>query len=238
MAMSDAGRALLRGTTIARRSLHDEVIERLRDMIVEGELPPGARVPERALCERFGISRTPLREALKVLAAEGLVELLPNRGARIVALSATDVDELFEVLAGVEALAGELACERIARRELQVVRRAHDAMVRCFETGDLSTYFKLNQEIHQRIVDAAGNETLRHVHEGLAGRIKRARFMANLSSERWRQAVEEHEQIMAALEARDGGRLSRVLKQHLSNKADVIKRALSQPIEAGERALG
>jgi len=238
MAVSEAERALLRGTTIARRSLHAEVIERLRDMIVEGELLPGSRVPERALCERFGISRTPLREALKVLASEGLVELLPNRGARIVALSAADVDELFEVLAGLEALAGELACERMSRRELQVVRRAHDAMVRCFKTGDLSTYFRLNQEIHQRIVDAAGNETLRHVHENLAGRIKRARFTANLSGERWRQAVEEHEQIIVALEARDGDGLGRVLKKHLLNKADVIKRALTKTIEAGESALG
>lgn len=233
MALGRAEKALRRDQPIARRSLHDEVVERIRDMIVEGELAPDARVPERLLCERFGISRTPLREALKVLASEGLIQLLPNRGARVAALSAADIDELFEVLAGLESLAGELACRRITKRELAPIRRAHDAMVESFERGDLSSYFKLNQEIHQRIVDAAGNATLAQLHEGLAGRVKRARFMANLSKERWRQAVEEHVAIIEALETRDADGLAQILKMHLRNKAEVVKLALLDPT-AGE----
>lgn len=223
MALDGPAWASAGDTRITRRSLHDEVVERIRDMIVEGELAPGARVPERMLCERFGISRTPLREAIKVLAREGLVDLLPNRGARVVALSENDIDELFEVLGGLEALAGELACTRIGRRDLAAVREAHEAMLRCFRHGDLREYFKRNQEIHQRIVEAAGNETLKRIYDGLAGRIKRARYAANLSPERWRKAVEEHEAILAALEARDGPRLGAILKAHLRNKADVIK---------------
>jgi DNA-binding GntR family transcriptional regulator len=226
MALGSVEKVLRRDQPIARRSLHDEVVERIRDMIVEGELAPDARVPERLLCERFGISRTPLREALKVLASEGLIQLLPNRGARVAALSAADIDELFEVLSGLESLAGELACRRITKRDLTPIRRAHDAMVKSFERGDLSSYFKLNQEIHQRIVDAAGNATLAQLHEGLAGRIKRARFMANLSKERWRQAVDEHEAIIEALEARDADGLAQLLKMHLRNKAEVVKLAL------------
>jgi DNA-binding GntR family transcriptional regulator len=232
MAVEDTERVATRDGRILRRSLHDEVVERLRDMIVEGELRQGARVPERVLCERFGISRTPLREALKVLASEGLVELLPNRGARVAALSESDIDDLFEVLAGLEALAGELACQRIQRRELAAVRRAHEAMVRCWESGSLPAYFKLNQEIHQRIVDAAGNATLKAVYDGLAGRIRRARFAANLSGERWRQAVQEHEAILEALEAREGERLGRILKAHLRNKAEVIKHAFLTELAA------
>jgi DNA-binding GntR family transcriptional regulator len=236
MALRGSERVLRRDEPIARRSLHDEVVERIRDLIIEGELAPGARVPERLLCERFGISRTPLREALKVLAAEGLVQLLPNRGARVVALSAATVAEHFEVLAGLEALAGELACRRIGKRELVPIRRAHDAMVKSFAKADLSSYFKLNQEIHQRIVDAAGNATLKDLHEALAGRVKRARFMANLSEERWRQAVLEHEAIIEALEARDADGLARILKQHLRNKAEAVMQAMLDT--AGEKAPG
>lgn len=223
MVLGGSIRASVRDARIARRSLHDEVVERLRDMIVEGELLPGARVPERQLCERFAISRTPLREALKVLAKEGVVELLPHRGARVASLSAADIDELFEVLSGLEALAGELACRRIGRRDLAAVRRTHEAMQRCYERGDLRGYFKLNQEIHRRIVEAAGNKTLTDVYDGLAGRVRRARFAANLSDARWRQAMDEHEAILEALEARNAERLEKLLKAHLRNKAEVIK---------------
>src|SRR5580765_3046241 len=103
------------GTDAAREesSLHGEILARLRDYIVEGNIPDGGRVPERQLCTMFGISRTPLREALKVLAAEGLVDLMPNRGARVRILSEQDINDLFDLMAGLEALAGRLACEAI-----------------------------------------------------------------------------------------------------------------------------
>src|SRR4051812_8710121 len=101
--------------------LHDEVVSNLRGILIEGEIPPGARIPERELCERFGISRTPLREALKVLAAEGYVVLLPHRGAQAAKLTRKDVADLFEVVEGLEAKAGELACARISDAEIAEV---------------------------------------------------------------------------------------------------------------------
>jgi len=104
-------------------SLHGEILLRLRDYVVEGSIPDGARVPERQLCEMFGISRTPLREALKVLAAEGLIELLPNRGARVRQLSQRDLEELFDVMAGLESLAGRLACEPITDDEIVAIKQ-------------------------------------------------------------------------------------------------------------------
>src|SRR6201994_3952646 len=104
-------------------SLHGEILTRLRDHIVEGNIPDGGRIPERQLCEMLGISRTPLREALKVLAAEGLIELLPNRGARVKQLSERDIAELFDVMGGLEALAGRLACENINHEEIAEVER-------------------------------------------------------------------------------------------------------------------
>src|SRR5215469_13588235 len=108
--------------------LHEEAVAHVRTMLLEGQIPPGARIPERELCERLQISRTPLREALKVLAAEGLVQLLPNRGARAARLTDKDLRDLFEVCQGLEALAGELACERINDAQLAEIEASHAAM--------------------------------------------------------------------------------------------------------------
>ncbi|MEE8500357.1 MAG: GntR family transcriptional regulator, partial [Kiloniellales bacterium] len=122
---------------IVRASLHEELVARLRDLIVEGELTPGARVPERTLCQRFGVSRTPLREALKVLASDGLLELLPNRGATVARLTAADLDEMFPVMGALEALAGELACARISDAELAEIRALHYQMALHHTRGEL-----------------------------------------------------------------------------------------------------
>ena len=212
---------------IERQSLHDAVTGRLRDMIVEGEFPPGLRLPERALCETFGISRTPLREALKVLASEGLLELAPHRGARVAGLTATDVDELFPVMGALEALAGELACARITETELAEIRALHYQMVLHHRLGERPPYFELNQKIHEKILEAARNPTLTASYNNLSGRIRRARYTANINTARWAQAVGEHEEMLEALDARDGARLAEIFKRHLRNKCETVKAALA-----------
>ena len=209
-------------TPIARRSLHDELVARLRNMIVEGELRPGARLPEKELCSQFGVSRTPLREALKVLASDGLVEISPHRGATVVQISRADVEEMFPVMGALEALAGELACAKIDAAGIAEITALHHQMVAHYHRKELAEYFRLNQQIHERILAAAGNATLSALHSGLAGRVRRARYMANMSPPRWRQAVEEHEQILAALTERDGARLAEILRRHLEHKAEVV----------------
>jgi DNA-binding GntR family transcriptional regulator len=204
-------------------NLHATVVARLRDLIVEGELPAGARLAERLLCDKFGISRTPLREAFKVLASEGLVELLPNRGARVAPLDEADIENMFEVMAALEALAGSLACARIAEAELVEIAALHYEMLAQFTRRNLRDYFRLNQAIHAAIVAAARNPVLTATYQGLAARIRRARYSANLSDERWRQAVSEHEAILAALQARDGAEVARLLEAHLRNKSAVLR---------------
>ncbi|MEM7222200.1 MAG: GntR family transcriptional regulator [Pseudomonadota bacterium] len=211
---------------IKRVSLHDQLVGRLRDLIVQGDLAPGSRVPERELCERFNVSRTPLREALKVLASEGLLELLPNRGAMVSRLTLEDVEEMFPVMGALEALAGELAATRISEDALAEVRALHYQMVLHHKRGELAPYFRLNQRIHELILEAADNVVLANLYRGLAGRIRRARYQANMSSERWGQAVAEHEEILAKLEARDGPGLAATLKRHLKNKCETVKDAL------------
>ena len=222
---------------IARVNLHDQLTTAVRDMIIEGDLAPGERVPEKALCDRFGVSRTPLREALKVLAAEGLLALLPNRGATVLRLSATDVDELFPIMGALEGLAGALACAHVSEAELAEVRALHYQMVLHYTRDELPEYFRLNQQIHERIIDAARNPTLARLYCGLAGRVRRARYMANMSKPRWAQAVAEHEAILEALADRDGERLAQILQTHLRNKCETVKESIlmeptAQPADA------
>jgi DNA-binding GntR family transcriptional regulator len=201
-------------------SLHDETLARLRDHIVEGNIPGGARVPERQLCQMLAISRTPLREALKVLASEGLVELLPNRGARVRQLSEHDLGELFEVMGGLEGLAGRLACENITDAEIAEIERLHYEMYGFYLHRDMHGYFRVNQMIHQRIVEAAGNAVLLGAYSSFAGRIRRVRYSANFARkrERWGEAMREHEAILDALRRRAGSELSDILFVHLRNK--------------------
>src|ERR1044072_6954142 len=117
--------------------LHEDVVGRIRAILLDGEIPPGARIPERELCERLGISRTPLREALKVLAAEGPVQRLPPRGSRAAKLTDKDMRDLFEVCQGLEALAGELACERITDAEIDEIAAAQADMGGHYRDGGL-----------------------------------------------------------------------------------------------------
>lgn len=219
---------------IERQPLHDQLVARLRDLIIEGDLAPGQRVSERELCERFAVSRTPLREALKVLAADGLIQLLPHRGATVARLTVADIEEMFPVMGALEALAGELAADRISEEGIAEVQALHYQMVLHYKRRELAPYFRLNQQIHEKILAAAGNDTLSGIYRGLAGRIRRARYLANMSSARWAQAVAEHEAILKALVARDGPALGKILKDHLKNKCETVKESLLA--ESGEPA--
>src|SRR5580700_7616776 len=212
-------------------SLHDETLARLRDYIVEGNIADGSRVPERQLCEMLNISRTPLREALKVLASEGLVELLPNRGARVRQLSERDLGELFDVMGGLEGLAGRLACENITDEEIAEIERLHYEMYGFYLHRDMHGYFRTNQLIHQKIVEASGNAALLATYGNFAGRIRRIRYSANFARkrERWGEAMREHEMILEALRRRAGSELSDILFHHLRNKRTAAVEQMGDP---------
>src|SRR3546814_22045 len=161
--------------TISAQPLHSVVAERLRDLILDGDLEPGERLNERLLTERFGISRTPLREAIKMLSAQGLVKLLPNRGAVVTELTTDDAENMFQVMGVLEGLAGELACKRATDAEIAAVRGLHQRMEQFYADKDLPGYFELNQLIHEKIVEAARNQELQVMHSGLSVRIRRDR---------------------------------------------------------------
>lgn len=203
---------------IGRMALAVEITNRLRQMIFEGQLQAGEKINEKLLTEQFGVSRTPLREALKVLANEGLLELIPHRGAVITRQSPAEMAEVFHVLAALEGLAGELAAQNASEEALRDIADMTGHLRRSYDQSDRPTYFRINQAIHKAILKAAGNETLLKSHELLAFRVQRARYQANLTPDRWRAAIEEHEAITQALCARKGNRTGRLMKEHLLSK--------------------
>lgn len=202
--------------------LHGQVAQRLRQMLVEGQIAPGAKLNERELCEQLKVSRTPLREAIKTLAAEGLVELLPNRGAIAVQLGEDAILNTFEVMAGLEGMSGELAAQRVTPEELAEIEAMHYEMKAAYTRRDLSTYYRLNMSIHRAINAAARNPVLTATYHQVNARLQALRFRSNLDGEKWTRAVQEHDRMVEALQKRDGAALRAELVAHLGHKRDVV----------------
>jgi len=209
-------------TIIARRPLHEEATDRLRDLIIQGRLAPGVRLNERLLTAQLGVSRTPLREAFKVLATEGLVELLPNRGAIVSEIDPVRLAQTLAVMGALEALAGEFACVNASDGQINEIRSLHQEMIANHARGDLAGYFKFNQAIHLKIVKYSGNTVLYNTYRQLNANVRRARYMANLSPERWDAAVREHGEILEALAAREVDRIKALLSDHLAHKLSSV----------------
>ena len=207
---------------ISRLALHDQVASRLRTMLVEGQIAPGAKLNERELSSQLRVSRTPLREAIKLLAAEGLVDLLPNRGAVAVKLTEADVVNTFELLATLEGMSGELAAQRITDEELAELRALHYEMMACFARRDLSGYYRINARIHTAINNAARTPVLASTYRSINARVQSLRFRTNQNEAKWKNAVAEHERMIEALAAHDAAAMRKVLIEHLHRKRDTV----------------
>ncbi|SIN84111.1 GntR family transcriptional regulator [Vannielia litorea] len=208
---------------ITNRSLHDQVASRVRDLIIEGRLEPGSRIDEAHLIEELGVSRTPFREALRTLAAEGLVIVRPSKGSIVRKLTPEDVFSMLEVLGHLEKLAGELACERASDEEVTGLIALHNRMMDCYRTRDRMPYYKMNQEFHSRLAELSKNETLLEMQANIQARLKRIRYIGNQKPDSWAGAVADHEEMVRALEDRDGQRLGTAMATHLKRTWDRVK---------------
>jgi DNA-binding GntR family transcriptional regulator len=215
-------------TLIKRQGLHDAVADLIRQRIVEGVLTPGARLNERILCEQMGVSRTPMREAIKKLAGEGLVRLEPNRGAVVYRLSADEVVAAFEVISRLEAISGELAARRASDTEILAIQKLQLKMESAHQVGDLSRYYRINAEIHDAINAAARNPSLQEIFRSVNLRLQSLRFRSNLDQKKWDKAVKEHAEIAKALTARDGVLVAQLLLAHVNNKREIVLKLLEQ----------
>ncbi|MBY5928563.1 GntR family transcriptional regulator [Halomonas sp. DP8Y7-1] len=228
----DSSTAPARSSALHRRriqapSLADEAYELLKGLIVQGELAPGERLLEPALCRRLGISRTPLRDALNQLAGEGLVTLRRNRNALVTRLDGAELRHLFEVEAGLEAMAVELAALRMTATELKRLTNLQERLEKQHAKGDRDGYFATNTRIHALLVAAARNPVLVETHQRLLGRLERARYLALDKLGRWQESTDEHRAILDALHARDPDLARRRMHDHVMHTGVAISALLA-----------
>ncbi|MGE0800551.1 MAG: GntR family transcriptional regulator [Lautropia sp.] len=214
---------------IVRPSLHEEVVARVRDLIVENHLPAGERIAELELAAQLGVSRTPLREALKVLASEGLIELLPLRGAVVKAFTPQDAQDMLELIAVLEVHAARKVVATASDEELAALAALHARMAECFERRERPEYFRLNQEIHNGIVAAAHMPTLTMMHTTLRNRMRRIRYIGNESPPHWNAAMCEHQAIIDALVARDAEATVAAVQRHFDNTWPRVRSSAPSP---------
>ncbi|MEI2418543.1 GntR family transcriptional regulator [Orrella sp. JC864] len=194
------------------------VADRLRQLITDGTLAPGLALNERDLGDRLKVSRTPLREAYRILAADGLVRIQPKRGAVVIEHSAADIENIFDVLAVLEGLAVRQAAERASAAELAEIAALHAQMLEGFRRQDIKAYFAASMGTHIAINRAAHNPALTASYDRLNLQVQALRYKSNLDREEWEAGVADHEHFVAALLARDGQRAEHYIRQHLVNK--------------------
>lgn len=217
---------------LIRDALHTQVAEQLRARLLDGSLAPGSKVNERALCEELGVSRTPLREAIRQLAAEGLLVVEARRGAFVPEHDPVSIRETFDVIAALEGLAAARAAQYIDADGLQRLEALQETMEAAFHAGDLPAYYQANAAVHDVISRYAGNAVLRQTWQQLNDRLHALRFRSNQDKMKWERALHEHREILAALRKRDADRLRSLLQHHIEKKRDaVIEQLKARPVK-------
>ena len=214
----------MNATRIAPLALYQEVAERLRERIFAHELTPGTWVDEQALAEQYGISRTPLREALKVLASEGLVILKPRRGCYVTEISERDLDEVFSIMALLEGECVRIMVERASDAQLDELKAIHAELERAAAAWDIKGFFEANQAFHRSIQEFADNRWLLQVIEDLRKVIKLSRHHSLYSEGRLEQALAEHRALLDALIARDASAAEALMRAHIRRGREAVAR--------------
>ena len=222
---------------IAQPALYLEVAERLRQRIFSHELQAGAWIDEQALAEAYGISRTPLREALKVLASEGLVTLKPRRGCYVTELSERDLDDIFPLMALLEGRCAFEATRKATPADLKRLEKLHEALERHAASGDANRFFEINHEFHQALQQSSGNRWLKQVIDDLRNVLKLTRRDSLRLEGRLRQSLEEHRAILAAIRKGDAASAEALMHAHLlSGRAALAKMRAARAKPAPKRA--
>ena len=211
-------------TRIAPLALYQEVAERLRQRIFSHDLTPGTWIDEQALADDYGISRTPLREALKVLASEGLVTLKPRRGCYVTEISERDLDEIFSVMALLEGQCAQLTARKATDADLTRLRAIHETLEKAAAEGHINGFFESNQAFHQALQEIADNRWLRQAIDDLRKVIKLSRHHSLFSQGRLDQSLAEHRDVLDALVRRDAERAESLMRVHIASGRKALAR--------------
>ncbi len=209
-------------------SLHDAVAATLREQIFDGTLAPGSFLDEAALCERLSISRTPLREALKVLTAEGLLRHEPRRGCFVNEVTERDLDEIFPVIALLEGRCAYEAARNASDAELQELDALHERLVRHAKARRINDYYATNHIIHEAIIKLADNRWLAQVIGDLRKILKLARLQQLHAPGRLDQSLSEHLAVFAALKARDSEGADAAMRTHMTRQREALREVMRQ----------
>ena len=219
-------------TRIAPTALYQEVAERLRQRIFAHELTPGTWIDEQKLAEQYGISRTPLREALKVLASEGLVELKPRRGCYVTEISRQDLDDIFPLMALLEGRCAADATKRARPADIKGLQEIHERLEAAAREGRIDAFFEANQAFHRRIQELANNRWLLSVIQDLRKVLKLSRLHSLSLEGRLQQSLDEHRGIMAAFAAGEGAKAEKLMHDHLLSGREALARMDSKTNKA------
>jgi DNA-binding GntR family transcriptional regulator len=213
---------------ISNTALFEEVDERIRQRIFNRELKPGERIDEQALARDFGISRTPLREALKVLQNEGLVKLVPRRGCFVAKLSEQDVDEIYAMIGLLEGASAARAAEAATPADIARLQRLTQRMAQMAADGNYKRYFDANLVAHEAVQDLAGNRWQKNVIQYLRSMCRLYPYVSvGKIPGRLEESLREHQELAAAIEARDPARAEAVMRRHISNTRRALKQLAS-----------
>ena len=201
--------------TIEKKTLHQEIANTLRDMIMSGELKEGDKIKEDQLCELMGISKTPLREALRVLSAEGLIRLVPNRGAYVSTPTFEEIKEMFDVMSVLEGECARASAQRMTEKDFVTLNKLHEKLEESFRQRNQKDYIRINNSYHTLLQELAGNRILNQIINGLRQKILLYRFQSLNLPERFEQSIREHRDLLEAFRKRDPGKAEDLMRHHL-----------------------
>lgn len=210
------------------QTLREKILENIRDSILKGTLKAGERVSEPDLAERYGISRTPIREAFRQLESEGYLTVVPRKGAVVTALSERDVEEFYSIKSILEGYAARLAAENLTDKDIERLETINERLAKLASAGDVKTFFRVHNEFHEQFIRASGNEKLLELIQQLLKKFDRLRIASLSLPGRMEISVQEHVKIIDAFKKRDGDTADLLVRKNAAYGGQVLIQSIAE----------
>jgi DNA-binding GntR family transcriptional regulator len=207
---------------IQAKILHQEVANQIREMIRNGTLVKGQKVNEKQLCESMGVSRTPVRESLRMLSSEGLIDLIPHKGAYVSQPPIKEISDMFEVMSVLEGTCARLATKKMTEKNLAKIEALHQKLEKHYRKRDHEGYLDNNKTYHVFIQELSGNKVVNDVINGLRQKILLYRHRQLYQPERFDQSIQEHRDLLEAFRKRDAALAEKLMKRHLIKQCEAL----------------